>query len=200
MSTGGKPITKCPVCRYDLAGLPKNHRCPECGFENDETMQVWQPGASRIVYLRVVAAVVWLYQGFHLAIELFIVHILFWKPTMFGQELVERLVWFSFASYFLMFPRRPRFLIVWKAGLVYQFKFASLCRRPWNDVAIVDDPSAPFRVRSGRRMKQLPGIESLNPSEKNDLHNYIRAWLTQNAVRELRASDPPGTTGNASQR
>ena len=41
MSTGGEPITKCPVCRYDLTGLPTNHRCPECGFEYDETMRIW---------------------------------------------------------------------------------------------------------------------------------------------------------------
>jgi len=43
---GGEPITKCPVCRYDLTGLPKNHRCPECGFEYDETMRVWQSGVA----------------------------------------------------------------------------------------------------------------------------------------------------------
>lgn len=37
----GEPITKCPVCRYDLTGLPKNHTCPECGFEYDESMRIW---------------------------------------------------------------------------------------------------------------------------------------------------------------
>ncbi len=41
MNAGGDPITKCPMCRYDLSGLPKNHQCPECGFEYDETMRVW---------------------------------------------------------------------------------------------------------------------------------------------------------------
>jgi hypothetical protein len=28
----------CPRCNYDLTGLPAAHRCPECGFEYDETM------------------------------------------------------------------------------------------------------------------------------------------------------------------
>ena len=41
MSETDQPITECPVCRYNLTGLPKNHRCPECGFEYDETMRVW---------------------------------------------------------------------------------------------------------------------------------------------------------------
>ena len=41
MSGSGEPITRCPVCLYDLTGLPSNHRCPECGFEYDETTRVW---------------------------------------------------------------------------------------------------------------------------------------------------------------
>lgn len=36
-----QPLTHCPVCNYDLTGLPKNHRCPECGFEYDETTVTW---------------------------------------------------------------------------------------------------------------------------------------------------------------
>lgn len=32
----GQPLNNCPICNYDLIGLPKNHRCPECGFEYDE--------------------------------------------------------------------------------------------------------------------------------------------------------------------
>jgi hypothetical protein len=29
-------VQRCPVCEYDLAGLPAAHACPECGFEYDE--------------------------------------------------------------------------------------------------------------------------------------------------------------------
>jgi len=37
----GQRITHCPVCNYDLTGLPKNHHCPECGFEYDESTAFW---------------------------------------------------------------------------------------------------------------------------------------------------------------
>jgi hypothetical protein len=30
----------CPRCRYDLAGLPDTHVCPECGFEYDPHAKV----------------------------------------------------------------------------------------------------------------------------------------------------------------
>jgi len=29
-------VLRCPQCNYDLAHLPRNHRCPECGFAYDE--------------------------------------------------------------------------------------------------------------------------------------------------------------------
>ncbi len=31
-------LKRCPHCDYDLAALPRHHRCPECGFEYDEWM------------------------------------------------------------------------------------------------------------------------------------------------------------------
>src|SRR5262245_12509714 len=30
-----EPLTDCPHCGYSLNGLPREHRCPECGFEYD---------------------------------------------------------------------------------------------------------------------------------------------------------------------
>lgn len=36
-----QPLTHCPVCKYDLTGLPTDHRCPECGFEYEESMRLW---------------------------------------------------------------------------------------------------------------------------------------------------------------
>lgn len=31
-------LLHCPQCDYNLEGLPRRHRCPECGFEYDEFM------------------------------------------------------------------------------------------------------------------------------------------------------------------
>lgn len=40
-------LKHCPQCGYDLATLPRKHRCPECAFEYDESMfalAVWRHG------------------------------------------------------------------------------------------------------------------------------------------------------------
>ena len=37
-----KMTTRCPVCRYDLRGLPAEHRCPECGLGIDDSMNTWR--------------------------------------------------------------------------------------------------------------------------------------------------------------
>lgn len=44
-------LDTCPVCRYDLRGLPARHQCPECGFAYDERTLVWQPHVRRRAYL-----------------------------------------------------------------------------------------------------------------------------------------------------
>ena len=46
-----KMTTRCPVCRYDLRGLPAEHRCPECGLGIDDSMRTWRLGKpSRFVW------------------------------------------------------------------------------------------------------------------------------------------------------
>ena len=46
MDESSKPLKRCPVCRYDLRGLPTEHRCPECGMAYDSTMRIWREGVS----------------------------------------------------------------------------------------------------------------------------------------------------------
>jgi len=33
-------LTHCPICIYDLTGLPDEHRCPECGYDYDRDSEV----------------------------------------------------------------------------------------------------------------------------------------------------------------
>ncbi len=33
-------LTHCPCCKYDLTGLPEQHRCPECGYDYDRDSEV----------------------------------------------------------------------------------------------------------------------------------------------------------------
>ena len=35
MHDSGEPITKCPVCQYNLAGLQENEPCANCGLRKE---------------------------------------------------------------------------------------------------------------------------------------------------------------------
>lgn len=37
------PFDRCFRCHYSIEGLPRAHRCPECGQEYDEHVRVWRP-------------------------------------------------------------------------------------------------------------------------------------------------------------
>lgn len=41
----------CPVCCYCLEGLPDNHICPECGFEYDRRMKVFDQSPALAILL-----------------------------------------------------------------------------------------------------------------------------------------------------
>ena len=44
-------IANCPLCDYDLKGLPTEHKCPECGYEYDNATIVlpcWTSKGKRI--------------------------------------------------------------------------------------------------------------------------------------------------------
>lgn len=48
-------LPECPVCAYSLHGLPRKHRCPECGFAYDHSTCVWQErGRGRFAGLSVI--------------------------------------------------------------------------------------------------------------------------------------------------
>lgn len=187
MNIAYQPLAQCPACRYDLTGLPSNHRCPECGLEYGDTLRVWRPGVSRIVLLRIVAACVWFYQGSYLVLQLFLDSIQIWKPVHFmsRREIVERFVWFFLATYFLMFPRPIRLLIVSKEGVFSKRRFGRLQKSSWADLVVVEDPVFLYRIRVGSHLRQLPGVESLGPLERKQLNEHVRVCLLCVVDRQL---------------
>ncbi len=54
---------KCPACLYSLCGLPTRHACPECGFEYDEHVRLWEAPQRRRVnnILRLSFGFAWLF-------------------------------------------------------------------------------------------------------------------------------------------
>src|SRR5262249_38777567 len=46
-------LETCPVCEYSLRSLPTRHRCPECGFEFDESTEVWRLRRFNLLGFRV---------------------------------------------------------------------------------------------------------------------------------------------------
>ena len=50
-------LLMCPRCSYDIAGLPRQHRCPECGFAYDGKMFIlegWRVPDVRQAWARLV--------------------------------------------------------------------------------------------------------------------------------------------------
>jgi hypothetical protein len=73
-------LIQCPRCGYDLAALPRRHRCPECGFEYDESMfmlegwripGLWPPRPESLVIggaMLVGLTVMWVGSGWPLSV------------------------------------------------------------------------------------------------------------------------------------
>jgi len=140
----GQPLTHCPVCKYDLTGLPKNHRCPECGFEYDETMLVWY--ARRPSWW---GAIVWLFvlglMGF---IPLGIVFVLSARtlgspilpaPLISGaiqRLLVLTLAWSPIILATVVGRRKPAFVVVADDALYTRSVFGARRKFSWEHLAV----------------------------------------------------------------
>lgn len=52
--TAATMLTHCPICRYDLTGLPDQHRCPECGYDYDRDSEVIPLQGPAPLWLKIV--------------------------------------------------------------------------------------------------------------------------------------------------
>jgi hypothetical protein len=167
MNITSQPLAHCPVCRYDLTGLPKNHRCPECGFEYDETMQVWSMPAVP----RWVLAVVAMLSG---------VFFLSWLsgPFVTGLGLNVRdtpvviLVLAGVVPFIGVFYPRG-FVLAGRTGLTYRFPLCRARSLPWSQIRVSPTHQRVFRVRDGKEEFLLLPSVGLHWRRRRLLHAEI---------------------------
>jgi hypothetical protein len=132
------PLTHCPICRYDLSGLPKDHRCPECGFEYDASMRMWVAPPARWWYYAF--CVCWFLFG------LFTCWILLRLATGWDALIAVFMVALWIAC-FALFLRRGRYgqrVVISDSGILVTRRLLKPIIRPWADVWI---PERDLRVQ-----------------------------------------------------
>lgn len=143
MATRFDPLRRCPVCRYDLKGLPANHNCPECGFTYDDTMQIWWVPVLRgwVLFVAWVAAFTVLnlrFTGFFqngLGLSR--------AETAAALSVVSAVV--PFAG--LFFPRG--FVAAGREGLSYRFPWRPVRFIPWDVLRVGRRLRIVYRVHKG---------------------------------------------------
>lgn len=195
MSAGGESITKCPVCRYDLTGLPKNHRCPECGFEYNETMMVWLTRASGWTkwYVPCFMIFFW-FQDLWRQLE----HYLSGRgnPDCFQIGMVLFLP--GVVVFWVLMALRGGMVIIGRDGFSYRFPFGRLRSFRWDVVTISRAGRLPRRrARRWLTLVSLP-TAMLSEAELQRLlfqmyDRYRRFHETQ--VNAIQVANPIPCTG-----
>lgn len=172
MSETGQPITECPVCRYNLTGLPKNHRCPECGLEYDESMRIWRPprASMRARVSRILnSALAW---------SIVILAAIGWKSRDFPSTGVILL--FGAVSLLVVagfHAERTRcFVVVGRGGLIYKRPFRRTASTLWSHVEF--DPKTQVLWRRRGRSRTVLRLPVLAPDARihEALAQAIRAY------------------------
>ncbi len=176
---GGEALTACPICGYSLAGLPGEHRCPECGFAYDESMRVWMrskapTGLTNTFFLMaafflVSDVVTRLVEGSSFSLSNFA------KPMLFamGGVISHR------------YAARERYLVVGATGVVVCNFTSGPKWYPWEAVERVSFGFIHARNKDGKRQREpiYPGwnvrmeerrafrqcLEHFGPPEKLDI-------------------------------
>jgi len=133
MNASGEPITKCPVCRYDLTGLSKNHTCPECGFQYDESMRIWfakKPGWI-LVIISFVPVLIMLGMLFWAATKTAVPSQLYVKSIM-GGSIIPVLL----AVLTLLGRRQRSFVVVSDGGLSIKTGAKKVRFLPWGQLFV----------------------------------------------------------------
>lgn len=182
----GGPIEVCPVCEYDLHTLPRNYRCPECGFEYEETMRVWIirfPRFLLFVHLSTLALLV-----------VMVLTVFRTSSTVFQTFMIAATVGTAIPALLSILTRRRYcgFLIVGRSGLTYKFGQAHVQFRPWEDVRLRDSVwFADIFTGSPGLPGYLGGAHFLKSSERCRLRDEIVKRLREHASAANQAETNP---------
>lgn len=158
-------LTHCPICKYDLTGLPDRHACPECGYDFDRDSEIIQLEPPPPRWLWWLFTVLGLYSVFSIVLLAKTIP----NSLMFALPLIPFLgIYFSFR------PNRPAAVIrSWEIQIIRRRAIAE--RYSLDGVALAE-----WQIVNG-------GVLLLD-SEKRELGHIHRAprW-SANATKRLAA-------------
>ncbi len=165
----GGPIQVCPVCNYDLQSLPRNYRCPECGFEYEETMRVWV--VSTHLAFKIIA---YSLLGFStLMLFVSILHHGF-TARMRGFFFVPLILFLSsLIVAFVLGGWLRGFIVVGKHGVTHKYGLQKMAFRAWNEVRLNDSIWAADLVTGSPSLPRYLPAGYLKGTDRIELRDEI---------------------------
>lgn len=182
-----KPLPRCPVCRYDLTGLPAAHRCPECGIEYDEMTRVWRVERPR--WRRIALPI----TSFVLVALSGLGRLVGTAPQTTALKIIDSTVLLAVPAilviWYLSQRRRP-FVAVGRHGVTFRLAFRPVRQYPYESLKVSMEPLVlMIPGRLGRTTLRLPNW--LTEDERDDLERHLRRCLR--AKETSVPADPPRT-------
>ncbi len=171
MGAPSSSLTHCPVCRYDLRGLPREHRCPECGFCYDETTRVWRvPVVPKWALVVVWLTCVITFQATLIRLAMFVIGIN-------GREASAVLFVLGGALPLVLYHYPRGFVAVSRVGLSFRFPLRSAVSLPWSAFRVSSDARSFYRIRHGLHVPIILPTIGLLWKHRRPLHAEIaRRW------------------------
>ena len=122
-------LGKCPICGYNLRGLPSKYSCPECGWPYDAQTRIWRPQKPKAIFAGLI--------GF-IGGGGFLVHFIVQAPRIGIPVFV---LWMGLASYIgwrcYSIYKRGQFVCVGSDGIQYRLQKAEAQLIFWKDIAAI---------------------------------------------------------------